>query len=98
MAPRAELVQEAEEDLLEAAEFYETQRAGLARRFLTAVERVVTHAATRPLLGTPLGGAIRRYLIPGFPYAIIYEADREPVRVLAIAHLRRHPDFWRDRG
>lgn len=97
MAPRAELVPEAEEDLLEAATFYDAQRTGLARRFVTAVERVVAYAADRPLLGTPLGGAIRRYLVPGFPYAVIYEADREPVRVLAIAHLRRHPDFWRNR-
>lgn len=23
-----------------------------------------------------------------------YEVDRDPVRVLAIAHLRRHPGFW----
>ena len=96
-APRAELVREAEEDLSDAAAFYAAQRTGLARRFLAAVERVIAHAADRPFLGTPLGGGIRRYLVPGFPYAVIYEADREPVRVLAIAHLRRQPDFWRDR-
>lgn len=97
MAPSAELVLEAEADLLEAAEFYESQRRGLARRFLSTVERVLVHAAERPLLGAPLGGAIRRYLVPGFPYAVIYDADRVPVRVLAIAHLQRHPDFWRNR-
>jgi toxin ParE1/3/4 len=97
MAHRAELVREADDDLIDAAAFYEAQRTGLARRFLTAVERVIAHAAEHPLTGTPLGGAIRRYLVPGFPYAVIYEADREPVRVLAVAHLRRHPDFWRGR-
>ena len=43
---------------------------------------------------TPRIGAIRRHLVPGFPYAVIYEVDRDPVRVLAIAHLRRHPGFW----
>lgn len=98
MAPPAELVREAEADLLEAAAFYESQRAGLARRFLAAVERVVGHAAERPLAGAPLGGAIRRYLVPGFPYAVIYDAAREPVRVLAVAHLRRHPQYWRGRS
>jgi toxin ParE1/3/4 len=94
---RAELVREAEAELLEAAEFYEGQRPGLARRFLEATERVIGHAADRPLLGSPLGGGIRRYLVPGFPYAVIYRADRDPIRVLAIAHLRRHPDYWRGR-
>ena len=73
-------------------EIYEEQRAGLARRFLAAVERVMMVTAKQPL-----SGAIRRHLVPGFPYAIIYEAHHESVRVLAIAHLRRHPGFWVDR-
>lgn len=98
MTPRhAELVREAEAELHEAAEFYEGQRPGLARRFLAATERVIGHAADHPLLGTPLGGGIRRTLVPGFPYAVIYRADRDPIRVLAVAHLRRHPDYWRSR-
>jgi len=97
MALRVELVQEAAEDLLTAASFYEEQRAGLARRFLAAVERVMIFTAEQPLSGSPLGGAIRRHLVPGFPYAVIYEAHHESVRVLAIAHLRRHPGFWVDR-
>lgn len=97
MARQAELVREAEEDLRDAAAFYNEQRPGLAPRFLSAVERVIDHAAETPLVGTPLGGRIRRLLVPGFPYAVIYEAHREPVRVLAIAHLRRHPEFWRHR-
>ena len=94
MTPRIERVWEAEDDLMSAASFYEAQRPGLAHRFIAAVERVVSFAAEQPLTGAPLGGAIRRHLVPGFPYAVIYEVDRDPVRVLAIAHLRRHPDFW----
>jgi len=94
MTSRVERVQEAEDDLMSAASFYEAQRPGLARRFIAAVERVVAFAAEQPLAGASLGGAIRRHLVPGFPYAVIYEVDHERVRVLAIAHLHRHPGFW----
>ena len=97
MAMRVEFVQEAAEDLMTAASFYEEQRPGLARRFLEAVERVILFTAEQPLSGTPLGGAIRRHLVPGFPYAVVYEAHPDFVLVLAIAHLRRHPGFWVDR-
>lgn len=71
MAQHAELVREAEEYLLEAASSYEAQRPGLAHRFLSVVERVIGYAVERPLAGAPLGGRIRRYLVPGFRYAII---------------------------
>lgn len=69
----------------------------LARRFVVAVERVIMFTAEQPFSDTPLGGAIRRHLVPGFPYAVIYEAHHDSVLVLAIAHLRRHPGFWVDR-
>ena len=97
MAPRVEMVREAEDDLVSAASFYEAQRRGLALRFIAAVERVVAFAAEQPLTGASVDGAIRRHLVPGFPYAVIYEADRDTVRVLAVAHLRRRPNFWTDR-
>ncbi|MHB1313062.1 MAG: type II toxin-antitoxin system RelE/ParE family toxin [Gemmatimonadaceae bacterium] len=97
MALRVEMVREAEDDLVSAASFYEAQRRGLALRFIAAVERVVAFSAEQPLTGAPLGSAIRRHLVPGFPYAVIYETNRDAVRVLAIAHLRRHPAFWIDR-
>jgi plasmid stabilization system protein ParE len=39
----------------------------------------------------------RRVLVPGFPYQIVYRLDSDDIRVIAIAHLRRRPGFWRHR-
>lgn len=36
----------------------------------------------------------RKLLVRSFPYLVIYRALPEHVLVLAIAHQRRHPDFW----
>jgi len=32
-----------------------------------------------------------------FPYSIVYRVETEKVFVLAVAHLRRRPLYWRDR-
>lgn len=96
MPPRVEFSPEAAEELMSAASFYEAHRSGLALRFIVAVEHVVSVVADQPLTGTLLDGLIRRHLVPGFPYAVIYETQGERIRVLAIAHSRRRPGYWHD--
>jgi mRNA-degrading endonuclease RelE of RelBE toxin-antitoxin system len=32
-----------------------------------------------------------------FPYGLIYTIDNGDILVLAVAHLHRRPDYWRDR-
>ncbi len=39
----------------------------------------------------------RRRLLRHFPYTIFYEIDRRTVFVLAVAHNRRAPGYWRGR-
>jgi len=50
-----------------------------------------------PLAWHPLGGAIRRCQMRRFPYGIIYEASKDEIVIIAIAHLHRKPDYWRSR-
>ena len=39
----------------------------------------------------------RRRLLRHFPYTIFYEIDGNTVFVLAVAHQRREPGYWRSR-
>ena len=39
----------------------------------------------------------QRCLLRHFPYAVIYEVDGKDVFVLAVAHRRREPGYWRQR-
>lgn len=32
-----------------------------------------------------------------FPYALVYALGMEQVHLLAVAHLRRRPGYWRNR-
>jgi plasmid stabilization system protein ParE len=39
----------------------------------------------------------RRYLVHRFPYGVVYRVSRQIIQIIAVMHLRRHPDYWRGR-
>lgn len=41
--------------------------------------------------------AIRRHILRHFPYTVFYEILGNTVTVLAVAHQRRRPGYWRER-
>jgi hypothetical protein len=88
---------EAEAELSEAAQFYDSRVFGLGRLFSSEVQRTVTLIREYPDVGAPLRLPLRRTLVDRFPYAIVYRHDRESVLILAVAHLRQRPGYWRRR-
>ncbi len=40
---------------------------------------------------------VRRALLPRFPYALVFLELQTEIRVLAVAHAKRHPDYWLNR-
>jgi len=36
-------------------------------------------------------------LVPNFPYQVAYRLGSDDIRIIAFAHLRRRPGFWRHR-
>lgn len=89
----------ARDELLEAAERYETQAKGLGAQFTDEVERAVRFVEEHPGLGLSLGeaGTLRRWTLQRFPYYVIYHAEAETLHILAIAHQRRRPGYWKKR-
>lgn len=82
--------------------WYEWQRDGLGERFLesvgTALESLSTagsHGAHIP--GIPERYRVRRLHLRGFPYFIIFRELEDEVQVVAVAHERRRPSYWRRR-
>ena len=60
---------------------------------LSAADRIARFPEAWHLLGE----GIRRRRLSGFPYGLIYSVDKGDILVLAVAHLHRRPDYWRDR-
>lgn len=40
-------------------------------------------------------GETRRYLLPTFPYGILFEVIDDVIFVIAVAHLKREPGYWK---
>lgn len=87
----------AEQELLEAAKEYEEQLSGLGSDFLLEVERLSSVLVELPSLGEKLDSMHRRIPLRRFPYALIFRRDGDAVRVVAVAHRRRRPRYWRPR-
>lgn len=87
----------AERELQEAAEQYEGYVRGLGQDFVLEVQRVVEVLADLPSLGEKLDLIHRRVPLRRFPYALIFRHDGNVLRVVAVAHRRRRPRYWKPR-
>ncbi|MFP4634974.1 MAG: type II toxin-antitoxin system RelE/ParE family toxin [Nitriliruptoraceae bacterium] len=102
MSRRVLFEPEASAELEEPAPWYEAQRSGLGLAFLAAADQAVEHLAASPDSGAPVPGVppsplVRQLPISRFPYRIAYLVKLEELRVLAVAHARRRPDYWHAR-
>jgi plasmid stabilization system protein ParE len=88
---------DAEEEMYEAAKYYESQASGLGRDYLSEVERAVTSIAKSPTTWPIIEGDLRRRLVRRFPFGILYYVESEEIVVAAVAHLRRKPRYWKKR-
>lgn len=92
-----EFLPDAERELLESVERYEAQRSGLGEAFLQEVERISALLLEFPAFGEPIDSIHRRLPLQRFPYGIIFRRDDEVVRIVAVAHRRRNPQYWTPR-
>ena len=88
---------EAEAEFVAAAVWYEEREPGLGKRFREEVAHVIKRIAEDPLLWRERAGGYRRVNCPVFPYYVSYIMRDQTVLVTAVAHGRRHPNFWKDR-
>jgi plasmid stabilization system protein ParE len=69
----------------------------VAERFADEVVRVSALIGERPRLWAEIEPGVRRALLRGFPYSLIYSIESDRVFVLAVMHQKRRPGYWRDR-
>ena len=87
----------AQEEFLDASIRYETQVLGLGIEFILDTEHAVARIAAFPKHGSQFFAGTRRVVLARFPYSIVYEILTEGLLIVAIAHHRRRPGYWRHR-
>jgi len=88
---------QAEQEMNEAAIFYDTHSQGLGREFLSAIKKGTDDIAHKPTAYPIQRNGIRRRLVRRFPYGILYCEEEEQIVIIAVMHLHRAPDYWRHR-
>ena len=83
--------------MTEASFFYETASAGLGLEFLEDLQRTVDALREHPKVGRPVGRGLRRAPFRRFPFLLIYADDPDAIVVVAVAHQKRRPGYWRGR-
>ena len=88
---------EASDEMFESARFFEEKSAGLGSDLISAIQE-----ATRRILMFPESGPIekwniRKCLVRGFPFTLLYEANEERIFIVAVMHQHRRPGYWAQR-
>ena len=95
---KVSLASEAEQELAAAARYYATQaNIELGEAFLSEFERSALLLAEYPSFGTKWRETTRRLPLRRFPYSVVYVVRNAEIRILAVAHQRRRPGYWRGR-
>jgi plasmid stabilization system protein ParE len=85
------------DDVLTAADWYDSQRSGLGDLFLLSVEACLSRIERLPSSFPESVAGVRSALVRRFPYAVLFRIGAERIEVLAVWHDRRDPAGWRDR-
>ena len=88
---------EAEDELIQAIEYYEKIEPGLGYDFAIEVYSAIQRAVAFPKAWAVLEDEIRRSLVRRFPYGILYSEEPEGLFIIAVMNLHREPAYWKDR-
>lgn len=91
---------EAEEELRQSEQFYaERGGDGLALDFVERVRAALRLVREDPRRFPSLTKRprVQKCRLPRFPFSIYYVERPQDIWVVAIAHAKRHPDYWTGR-
>ncbi len=90
----------AAEEFREAVRWYEARHSGLGAEFLDAVAATLSRIETNPEIGTTIStdGRTRRALVARFPYQVVYRLRPAETVIVAVAHAKRAPGYWKHRS
>ena len=102
MSRRVHFEDEAEAEYRQAGVWYESRREGLGIEFFDEVDTTIRQLLDLPRIGAPVPRVprdlpVRRLAVRRFPYHVVYLEMAEELRILAVAHDRRRPGYWRER-
>lgn len=89
--------EDADRELNDAANYYDSESPGLGTLFLDEIDSGYERILENPGAAPEVNSGIRRLVLAKFPFNLIYEIVGDVILILAVAHHRRRPHYWRER-
>ena len=92
-----EFLSHARAEFRKAIAFYNKHKAGLGFEFTEEVKKAIERIIQYPEAWSLISRRARRCRVNRFPFGIIYQVREDTLLIVAVMHLQRKPDSWRDR-
>lgn len=88
---------DAKAEFFAAINYYENVETGLGFDFSVEVFATIQNIVDHPKAWPVLEGDVHRCLVNRFPYGVLYSLEKDEIYILAVMHLHRDPDYWKER-
>lgn len=93
---------EARAELVADADWYDERDVGVGGLFAEAVRGAINAAVDDPAAWAKWPGwdrepVVRSKGVSDFPYRVVYFVENDLLTIVAVAHSKRRPGYWRDR-
>lgn len=80
-----------------ARRWYAERNPLAASAFAAELDLAVERVRAGPERWPRHGKRARRYILPRFPFSLVYRMKGDLIEVVAVAHHRRKPGYWQSR-
>jgi plasmid stabilization system protein ParE len=80
-----------------ANRWYRERSASTAVAYLAELDMAVEAIAENPEMWPQYVHGTRRYILHRFPFYLVYRETGSRVEIIAVAHGRRKPGYWKNR-
>jgi plasmid stabilization system protein ParE len=87
----------AEADIKEAVNYYADISSDLSQALLITIDTAIQEIKHNPLLFQSINKIYRKANLKRFPYKIIFRVKKEEILIVAFAHHKRKPNYWKKR-
>jgi len=74
--------------------WYAERNLSAAAQFLANLDIAIGRILDSPHRWPRVFGDYRRFILPKFPFSVVYRTVGNEIEVIAIAHHRRRPRYW----
>ena len=85
---------DAEAEFNDATEYYQRINPEVARTFVAEVTSAIDYILAHPEASSIAAGTVRRKIVRRFPYVLLYSIRPDMIRILAVMHQSRRPNYW----